>query len=270
MVRFLSILVLASITYMPLAISAPPVFIRTNTGYGVMATGSTAAVSESSSGYYDQMDFDFDSGESVDASSVAAANSGDNSATANFQTVVSTGASGQTAISAPGLSQGVVTLTVDEYGYSSGNYLSSMLWETNYVVDDLSNTRDSSATYTATISVSYEWDGLATNENAINEGISLGYVDDFIQLSTNAGTLRIQNMGNNIWRATNGTVTDYVEVEDNAVIISISKEITLTDGDTVSVSGLLSMGVGVSSTDDSYMGAGEFKVDVTVTPVDSE
>lgn len=246
--------------------ASPPIFLR-STGSNVQSSGSTYAVADSVLGSIDNMDFDWSSGTTAAASSVAAINSGDNSATANFQSVASTGVDGQTVLSTPALTQGVLTLQVEEDGSASSSILAYTLWDAEYVLDDEGGARDSSATYLVTITVDFSWVSGVTPGDLNFENVTFGSPDDKIQVNAGGATVAVRYIGDGTWQATNGVVTDTYEIEDNAVSIVISREIVLDVNDTVSIEGILGISTAAGIHDGTYLGSGTLDVDVTLTPI---
>lgn len=247
--------------------AAPPRFLRSG-GDGVrLGTGASASATAGPDTFYD-MDlgiFDTYNGD-LNESLIAAINSGDNSAISQWSMALTSGLDGQTAISSPMIFIGQQTHQIEETGSVYGSYFSFAEWDLEWELDDESGTRDESATYLMELSITYSDAGTAVTAPYGFASYELGSNGDGISLVAGGNSLEVWKL-DGVWNSTDGIDSDVHSVEDGLMTISVSKEVELEVGDSVTVEGLIQITGSAGVSTGTYMGVQDVVVQIKLTPI---
>lgn len=239
-----------------------------STAGGIIYGGTPFDTDEYNSGWVD----------SAVGDATAAIDSGGVSSFSTADSAIGVGLDGQTLISTPLLSQGVILLEDSGTGSVNGSVGVLTEWDVEWTVDDEGGLRDFSHEYTVQCEISLSHSMLATGGMSTMEIMAfpsaVGYASGTRKYG-DAFFIRIEAGGEIIevtydpyeseWVSSNGVVSVSYPNNDDVEIV-VSKNVVLEDGDSVSVTGQIGVNYTILSADPAVEGVYTLAVDAKLIP----
>lgn len=239
-----------------------------STAGGIIYGGTPFDTVEYNSGWVD----------SAVGDATAAIDSGGVSSFSTADSAIGVGLDGQTLISTPLLSQGVILLEDSGTGTVNGSVGVLTEWDVEWVVDDEGGLRDFSHEYTVQCEISLSHSMLATGGMSTMEmmafpskvgyaGSSIKYGDSFfIKIEAGGEVIEVTfDEYEGEWISNNGVISVSYPSNDDVEIV-VSKNVVLEDGDSVSITGQIGVNYTILSADPAVEGVYTLAVDAKLIP----